>query len=203
MYPNDFPVFMMLVGLPEKRKALFNHNLSFMRIFHVALVEKLENNFVRQFFTNAFNSVDIKVDDEAMPILVRYSSGMPTMMHEIGDAVFWSVRFKSRVTKEDALNGVLQAGNEIGRKYLEPKISRIHSDKYRNILKKLGEQVLTEFTVKDLRSILSEDDRKSLQSFLTRCKELGIIITSGKRGSYKFVNNLYPVYFLIMADKDK
>ena len=115
---------------------------------------------------------------------------------------FWAVRSKSRVTRDEALRGVLQAGNEIGRKYLEPKISHIHSEKYRSILKKLGENVLTEFTVNELRNILSEDDAKSLQSFLTRCKELGIIVASGKRGSYKFINNLYPVYFLIMADRE-
>lgn len=200
-YPKDFPVFMMLVGLPEKRTALYKHNRSFMRIFHIAHIEPLERSEVEEFFSRTFNDVSITVDDDALDIMVQYSSGMPTMMHEIGDAVFWLCDGSDVIDMNKALEGVLQAGDVIGRKYLEPSMINIQSKTYRKILVELGKRVLIEFSVRDLKNILDEEEHKSVPSFVKRCKDLGIIVAKSERGTYKFANNLYPVYFSIMGNK--
>lgn len=201
-YPRNFPIFMMLVGPPGKRIALFKHNQSFMRIFKSSEIKGLELDEVKEFFIRTFGFADITVDEDAMQIMVRYSSGMPTMMHEIGDAVFWLIdEEESNVNSSKAIEGVFQAGTQIGRKYLQPNMINIQSETYKRILKKLGEHILTEFSVEELKKILNEKDKSKIHAFLKRCKELGIIVEGDNRGEYKFVNNLYPVYFLINGDK--
>ena len=52
-------------------------------------IEKLSDKEVEQFFSQAFDSVGMKVKAEAMKLMVQFSSGLPLLMHEIGDAVFW------------------------------------------------------------------------------------------------------------------
>lgn len=196
---RDFPIFMMLVGLKEKRSALYKHNQSFIRIFKSSEIKALNNEEVKEFFYNTFNNIGITVENNAMELMVDYSSGMPTMMHEIGDAIFWLINEEDLiVTSRIATEGVLQAGNEIGRKYLQPH--NIQSEAYNSILKKLGKNLLTEFTVDELKKILNEDEQKKVPAFLTRCKELKIIVQKESRGAYKFVNNLYPIYYLIKPD---
>lgn len=195
-YQNDFPVFMMVVGLREKRIALYNHNESFMRIFKPSEIVPLEDEEVEVFFKNTFKLAEIKVEKPAMELMVRFSSGMPTMMHEIGDAVFWLVDVEKLIIDSDiASKGVIQAGHEIGRKYLQPH--NIKSEAYKSILRKLGKNGFIEFTIEDLKSILDEDEKKKITAFLSRCKKLGIIVQKEGRGAYKFVNNLYPIYYAI------
>lgn len=201
-YKNNFPIFIIIIGLPEKKRLLHKHNPSFMRIFHSSEIESLESDEVYNFFKNTFKSVDIEVEDEAMSIMVQYSSGMPTMMHEIGNAVFWLVNDHNTVSIPIAVQGVIQAGNEIGKKYLEPHMFNIQSETYKKILNKLGSKVLTEFTHSDLKEILNEDEMKGVPRFLARFKKLGIIEPIEGKGSYKFVNNLYPVYFLINQNEE-
>ena len=41
------------------------------------------------FLSKAFESSEIRVGDEAMDMMKRYSSGLPALMQEIGDATYW------------------------------------------------------------------------------------------------------------------
>ena len=204
---KNFPVLIMLVGLPEKRDSLSNKQPSLTRIFRIIEIEKLRNEEVENFFNKTFKKADIKnVTEEAMTILVTYSSGLPTLMHEIGDATFWADN-DGVVDGGDAVKGVLDATQNIGRKYLDPKVYRtIRSERYRSILRKLGKiQISRYFKKKDVLQKLTENEKKVFHNFLRRLIELGIIESDFERGpgAYKFVNAIYPVYIWMESHGQK
>jgi hypothetical protein len=192
----DFPVFMMLIGLPEIRDMLSGHQPSLLRIFRVIDIENLNENEVSEFFKKAFDSAEIEVDKEAMQIMTRFSNGLPILMHEIGDAVFWGFTNDS-VTKSTALKGVIEAADRIGKKYLDPKVYRaVRSERYRAILRKIGEDIKWGFHKRDILEKLKQKEQKVFDHFLKRMIDLGIIIKDIEkgRGHYKFVNDLYSIY---------
>jgi hypothetical protein len=204
-YIDDFPIFILLVGLPEKREALFAQNESFMRIFHVTEINRLKDTEITEFFKNTFSKLGITVEKEALNLMVGFSSGLPTMMHEIGDAVFW-VDEDKKISQEDAIYGVYNAGENIGEKYLRPTIygSRIRSKTYQSILKKIGDNKLAEFSKEELESYLDPTEKKRLNDFIRRYQELNIIMPKDtETNTYKFCNNLYPIYILIESLKEE
>jgi len=106
---ENFPVFMMLIGLPEKRNKLFNLQPSLVRIFRrVIEIKKLTDKEVEDFLSKAFGKVNIKIEPDAMKLMVVYSSGLPILMHKIGDATFW-IDTDGIIDKKDATNGILVA----------------------------------------------------------------------------------------------
>ena len=195
-YP-DFPVYMMLIGLPGKRDALSKLQPSLMRVFRVIEIEKLTNDEVESFFDTAFEKAEIKIERKAMDLMIQFSSGLPVLMHEIGDATFWE-NTDNIVDEKDALQGIVVAAENVGRKYLDPKVYRaIRSDAYRSILKKLAKTPLSRyFTKKDIEDRLDDNEKKVFHNFLRKFRELGIIESDVEkgRGSYQFVNEIYPVY---------
>ena len=197
---KEFPVFIMLIGLPEKRDILSKHQPSLMRIFRVINIGKLSDNEVEEFLSQAFESVNIKVEAEAMNLMVKYSSGLPILMHEIGDATFWADT-DGVIDSKDLIHGLLTAAENVGVKYLGPKVYRaIRSTNYRSILRKLGKIPLSRhFKKKDIEKRLNQEERKVFHNFLRRIKQLGVIeddIERG-RGAYRFVNELYPIYIFM------
>jgi hypothetical protein len=203
---KDFPVFMMLIGLPEKRDVLSKLQPSLMRIFRVVEIEKLADEEVEEFLSRAFDSAGMKVKAEAMKVMVRFSSGLPLLMHEIGDAVYWTDR-DGIVDWQDAINGVLAAAEKVGQKYLDPKVYRaMRSPRYRSILRKLGSMPLSRyFSKKDVEASLNESEERIFHNFLRRIRELGVIepdIEKG-RGAYRFVNELYPIYIRMESQRCK
>ncbi len=192
----DFPAFIMPIGIPEIRDLLSEHQPSLMRIFRVVDIDKLSDKEVNEFFEKTFGKVNIEVESEAMGAMVGFSSGLPILMHEIGDAVFWRDD-DGVISKEDTLPGIVDAADRIGKKYLDPKVYRtIRSKRYRSILRKLGEEPIDRFKKSEIESKLSEEEKKVFNNFLGKMRQLGTIVPDieGGRGSYKFVNVLYPVY---------
>ena len=203
---SDFPVFIMLIGLPEKRDVLSNLQPSLLRIFRVIEIEKLSNKEVEEFLSKAFNQAGREVDQEAMKVMVQYSSGLPILMHEMGDATFWADTDK-KIDKKDALQGVLIAAENVGRKYLDPKVYRaIRSTRYRSILRKLGEEPLDRnFRKRDIEAKLNENEKKVFHNFLRKIRELGVIEADIERGlgAYRFVNEIYPIYIWLESIRSK
>jgi len=193
---TDFPAFIMPIGIPEIRDVLSEHQPSLMRIFRVVEIDKLSDDEVNEFFEKTFKKVNIEVESEAMGTMVGFSSGLPILMHEIGDAVFWRDD-DGVISEEDTLPGIVDAADRIGKKYLDPKVYRtIRSKRYRSILRKLGEEPIDRFKKSEIESKLSEEEKKVFNNFLGKMRQLRIIVPDieGGRGSYKFVNVLYPVY---------
>ena len=202
-YPN-FPVFTMLVGLPERRKSMYQAQPSLARIFSIIEVEALSQQEVTDFFKRAFGSVGIKVEEDAMKFMVHFSTGLPFLMQEIGDATFWIDR-DGVITRDDAMEGVVTAADIIGKKYLDVKLYRsIRSRRYLSILRKLcSEGPTRRFVKKDIEKRLTDSEKRVLSGFLRRMKQLGIIEPDPEAGigSYRFVNEMYPVYVWLEQSK--
>lgn len=203
---KDFPVFIMLIGLPEKRKILSGLQPSLMRIFRVVEIEKLSDKEVEQFLSQAFDTANIKVMPNSMKLMVKFSSGLPILMHEIGDATFW-IDTDGVIDEDDAGKGVLKAAEKVGEKYLDPKVYHaIRSSRYRSILRKLGEEPLSQiFTKKDVEIKLNEDEKKVFHNFLRRMSKLGVIESDIEHGlgAYRFVNEIYPIYIWMESERAK
>lgn len=165
----------------------------------VVEIEKLQDPEVKDFFSRAFKKVNIEVEELAMDIMVKYSSGLPTIMHEIGDAIFW-IDKDEIIKQDDVWKGVVVAAGNIGKKYLDPLVYRaIRSEKYRSILRKLGESPDSRFKKTDLVAKLTPEEKGVFDNFLRKMRDLGVIIADQEsdRGTYKFINDIYPVYILM------
>lgn len=194
-----FPICIMLIGLPEFRDNLSRNQPSLMRVFRVVEIEKLQDPEVRDFFSRAFKKVNIGVEESAMKIMVKYSSGLPTIMHEIGDAIFW-IDTDGIIKVDDVVKGVVVAAGNIGKKYLDPLVYRaIRSEKYRSILRKLGDSSEPRFKKNEIVAKLTPEEKRVFDNFLRKMRELGVIISDQEsdRGTYKFINDIYPVYILM------
>lgn len=204
------PIAIMLTGYPEKFNKLYDHNPSFSRIFHLHKVSTLNNDEIINFYKEIFESNNFKWEEESLKFMAKYSSGMPTMMQEIGEATFL-VDNDYIISKKDGIQGIINAGKIIGLKYLQPLLDeKIRSEKYISILDKSSEKLATSpddtFTKKEFMDILSESEIKVFKDFISRARKLGIIelASSKKQGVYQFTNNLYPIYFYIQTiNKDK
>jgi len=201
---DEFPVFFVLIGLPEKRDVLARKQPSLMRIFRVVEIEKLDDREVQEFFIKAYTQVGMKVTEEALKLMVKYSSGLPLLMHEIGDSTFW-IDTDGEIDADDAFKGVLSAAEKIGQKYLDPKVYKaIRSERYRSILRKLGEQPFKRsFFKKEIEKKLNDNEKGVFHNFLRRIRDLGVIepdIERG-RGSYRFVNEIYPLYIYLESQR--
>ena len=203
---KDFPVFTMLIGLPEKRDCLSILQPSLMRIFRIVEIEKLSDSEVEQFISQAFTQANIKIEPDTIDLMVRYTSGLPLLMHEIGDATFW-LDNDGLINNDDASHGILIAAEKVGEKYLDPKVYRaIKSTRYRSILRKLGEEPISRnFLRRNLESKLDENEKKVFNNFLRKMRNLGVIELDVERGSgaYRFINEIYPIYIWMESIKSK
>lgn len=154
-----------------------------------------------------FSSCEIKVDQKALENMIYFCSGMPTMMQEIGDAIYWIIDEELCVSNEISINGIFIACSNIGKKYLKPILdNKIKSGNYKIIFEKISEYIMTKgsltFLKKDVNEFLTENESKSLDGFLKRAKELKIIEQNENhaQGEYEFSNKLYPIYFIIQKE---
>jgi predicted CopG family antitoxin len=202
---ESFPVSFMLIGLPERRRRLAELQPSLMRIFRILEIEKLSDEEASQFYLQTFASTDIEISPGAMAMMIERASGLPSLMQEIGESVFRR-NYDDRISVLDALHGVKDAAIVIGTKYLDPVFSEsIRSKQYRSILKKLfGEYAIQSFTRKSVRQSLNEKERLVFDNLLTRLKKSGVIEADieAERGTYKFVNAMYPLYMWMVAQED-
>lgn len=194
------PLYVLLAGYPEKFKNLVNQDESFSRIFHYDNIDYLSNDEVTEFFKDTFDSVGISCNEEGLRFMTTFSEGIPLMMQEIGDSVFWEVE-GNIVTREYAVNGIIEAGRLIGKRQIKPVMDKsIRSENYENILMKLGDKAADSFKKSDFEKFLSTNEKKVFSRFLQRATELNILESVGKdkSGEYKFSNRLYLVYFMIL-----
>jgi energy-coupling factor transporter ATP-binding protein EcfA2 len=202
---ESFPVSFMLIGLPERRRRLAELQPSLMRIFRIVEIERLSDEEASQFYLQTFASTNIEVTPGALELMIKRASGLPSLMQEIGESVFRR-NYDDRISGLDALYGVKDAAMVIGTKYLDPVFSEsIRSIQYRSILKKLfGEYAIQTFTRKSARLSLNERERLVFDNLLTRLKKFGVIEADieAERGTYKFVNAMYPLYMWMVAQED-
>ena len=142
----------------------------------------------------------MSIDEDALNLMVHFSSGHPTMMQEIGAGIYWICESKS-ISREYAFRGIVRAGGEIGIKYLQSSLdSSIRSNKYLNIFNKLGEDFISNFNgeysfkKKDFALKLDENESKVFSDFLIIARQLGILEFSGAKKAD--IINLQTIYSL-------
>lgn len=197
---GPFPVLVMVSGTVEKKDALAAAQPSLMRVFQTVDIPRLTNEEVRDFFIRAFDEAGMKIEEDALGLMVTYSSGLPILMQEIGDSVFWKSS-GSAVRKQDAMSGLVLAAENVGTKYLDPAFYRaVRSTRYRSIVRKMIPAVSpSEFTRSEVMRRLDENESRVFDNLLRRLRELGIVeqdLEAG-RGAYRFVNELYPLYMFL------
>jgi hypothetical protein len=203
---EPLPLFLLPVGLDERRPAMIAFQPSLARVFGLVKIRAWDDAETRAFFSNAFSKVGMTVDVEALAALARYAGGLPVLAHEIGNAVF-SLDQDGRIDQRDALNGVVAAADIVGRKHLEPQVFReVRSPRHRAILRRIAREPFGErFKRGDIRPRLSSEEAKVLDNFLTRMKRLGVVRTDseGGPGAYRFGNLLHLLCFRIEAESGR
>ena len=203
-YYGKTKVTFILTSYPEKLNTLYEHNPSFSRIFHHYELTELNDNEIKDFYIDNFNTYDVTLNQDSLNYMTYYCSGMPTMMQEIGDALFWMIPENREITYEIVQESVIIAGETIGRKYLQPVLDRkIRSEHYHNLFYKISQYTFEghpTFTRKELETKFTDNEKKVFKDFIKRAKKLKIIESSdsNKQGEYQFTNKLYPLYFLII-----
>ncbi len=197
---GSFPLLLMLVGLPECMDTLRTHHESVPRIFTPILLRPLSEDESKSFFRRAFESVGTEVEEGALAVLHHFGGGLPTFLHEIGDAAYWADE-DNRIDGEDAWRAVLMAADRVGAKYLHRRVyEAIRSEAYRRLLRTLARDFYgLPLTRRDILRALSDKDKKTFANFLTRMRQLGVLRPGDTRGRYEFASEMERVYFWLEA----
>ncbi len=203
---KPLPIFLVLVGLEERRADLIKHQPSVARIFDVIDLPIMSNSESEEFFEKMFSRQGITISSDALSLMVQLSGGLPMLMHEIGDTVFWQDT-DNKISEIDARAGIMEAARIAGRRYINEQVTGVlrnktYSSIFRRIARKLPVGIT--FTRGEILKELEEKEQKNLDNFLRKTKGLGIIVEGQMRGEYKFVNPLYHLFvWLLYKEKNK
>ena len=190
------PLLLILVGIPDRREDLLKHQPSVARIFGIIDLPLMDESESREFFRKTFTEESITVSNKALSLMVQLSGGYPMLMHEVGDAVFWQDT-DNDIDIDDARQGIMEAARTVGKKYIDPKISKVLKSKtYSSILWRIGKKLPLggAFKRQELLKEIPAEEQKNLDNFLNRIKKLGIVDDAEVRGEYRFVNPLFHLY---------
>lgn len=176
------------------------------RIFDVIDINALTAPEVTEFFQKSFQSVQIGIESEAMEELTQYSSGMPKIMHEIGDAAFW-IDTDGVIDRDDAFRSLIVAADAIGKKYVDQQVyDAIRSKDYHSILNKIvritSMYVMT-FSKERVFSVLTEPEKQKYSNFLKKMRELNVIRKGDVQGEYIFNIRMVLLYIRMQSQKKK
>ncbi|MDX2226636.1 MAG: ATP-binding protein [Verrucomicrobiae bacterium] len=190
------PLLLMLCGVEERRRDLIRCHQPIDRIFDVVEIERMKAEEMRSFFINAFESVRVKVHDDALAKLCEYSAGFPKIMHEVGDQAFW-INQDEVIDIAESTDAVYAAASEVGRKYVDQQIYKaLQSKDYKNFLNKIagfGPDEMT-FTKGQIEKNLNTDQKKKLNNFLQKMKKLNVIKSGDASGEYEFNVRMVRLY---------
>lgn len=193
-------VALMIVGLEERRQELIGLVPSLARVFDLIQLQPWSNQETEEFFADTFDQVHMRIEPDALEGLVSFSGGLPTLAHELGDAVFRIVqaRQSENISADDVLAGLVDAAEIVGRKHLAPQVlEAIRGKAYLKLLKSLGQlgtPLSLDFTRAELISAVPAESPKNIDSFLRRLRDLQLISRGSERGSYRFVSHLARVF---------
>jgi AAA+ ATPase superfamily predicted ATPase len=195
---------MLVVGLEERRQELLALQPSLDRVFDLTEIRPWDDPETSKFFTETFQNASATVESGALNLMVRYTGGLPVIGHEIGDAI-WRAAANPKISVSDATVGNRQAAEIIGSKFLQPKvIDALRSPRYRSIFRRIASNPFGfRFRRADLLKLLGVEDKRVLDNFLNRLKELGVIVPDSESGAgcYRFTNRLHYLYFQIESRK--
>ena len=199
------PVCLIFVGLPERLESIRKNNISTVRTFaEIVNIEPWTPEETKDFFRQAFEKKEIKVDAEVLDFFAKFSGGLPTVAHEIG-AQAWRLIEGKKLGMGIAEEAVVHAALLIGERFIEKEVVQaLGSDKYKSILNKIGDTTAdvigATFTRKELFSLgsLDESEKNVVDNFLRRMVKVGGLLSEG-RGEYRFPTELHRFYFFLAA----
>ncbi len=197
---QPLPLLLMLCGTEERRREMIRNHQPIDRLFEIIDIKPLENVEVKDFFEKAFDSVQTVVENPALETMVYYSAGFPKIMHMIGDAAFW-IDSDSKISEEDAVNAVVLAAEEMGKKFLHEQVYNVlRSSDYKSILDKiaaLGPDI--RFSRKQIAGNLSPSESKKLDNFLQKMLKLNVIKRGGIQGEYEITMRIVKLYIWLQS----
>jgi hypothetical protein len=203
MSREPLPLLLTLSGVEERRREMIQNYQPIDRIFDVVEIAPMNDAEMKEFFTRAFDSVQMRVDPPAMEFLVHYSAGFPKIMHLVGDAAYWIDR-DGEVDEEDATSAVIAAADEVGKKYVDQQVYKaLHSKDYLSILDKLGQLNFDSdsmsFMKADLVAGLTETEKKKVNNFLQKMKALKVLRSGDVAGEYVFNVRMVRLYIWLQG----
>ncbi|MHB8173248.1 MAG: AAA family ATPase [Nitrospirota bacterium] len=198
---KPLPLLLMLCGVEERRIEMIKSHQPIDRIFDIAEIGRMSNDEMKEFFSKAFGSANMSVEDRAMWSMCHMSSGFPKLMHLIGDSIFWKDT-DNHITEEDALLGIIAAAYEFGQRYVDQQVLKaLQSEDYHSILNKISKVVIEShldisFHKHRIEKDLTEPEKAKFNNFLQRMKKLKAL-SQGTRGTYIFSNRMIPFYIAL------
>lgn len=201
MARKPLPLLLTLSGVEERRREMIQRYQPIDRIFDVVEISPMSEDEMREFFTRAFDSVQMRVNEDAMRLLVYYSAGFPKIMHLVGDAAYWIDR-DGIVDDEDASRSVREAADEVGRKYVDQQVyGALHSKDYLSILSKIGKLDPDSLSFKKADAVagLTETEKKKFNNFLQKMKSLKVLRSGEVKGEYVFNVRMVRLYIWLQS----
>lgn len=200
-FEKPIPLLLMLCGVEERRREMIRHLPPVDRIFDVIDIQPMSPEEMREFFEKAMNSVQMRLEEDAVKMMVTYSAGFPKIMHLVGDAAFWSDQ-DGVITKDDAFAAVLMAADEVGKKYVDQQVYKaLRSADYRSILDKIAKRGpdSMSFNVADVSSGLTDTEKKKFYNFLRKMKTLKVLRSGKIQGEYIFTMRMVRLYIWLQS----
>jgi hypothetical protein len=198
---QPLPLFLLVVGLEERRRQLIALQPSLARLFHLVDIGPWSQDETEAFYRKAFEPLDIVIDASALRVMSTYAGGLPVLAHEIGDAAY-RLDKDDHISERDAWSAVVWAADVVGRKHVDPQVFQaIRSKKYRQILQKIPENLGFEFKRADVLGHLDPEEAGVLDNFLQKMKKLGVLEPSDEgQGWYRFTSKLHFLYFWSVSE---
>jgi hypothetical protein len=195
------PLLLMLCGVEKCRRDMIRNHQPVERIFDIIDIEVMSKIEMKDFFTKAFRSVGITVNDDAMEFITHYSAGFPKIMHLVGDSAFW-IDQDGFIDADDAISAVINAADEVGKKYVEQQVYKaLRSEDYHSILAKIAKMGPSSMSFKksDVVSGLTKKEEDKLDNFLQKMKRLKVIRQGDVKGEWVFNSRMVRLYIWLQS----
>lgn len=201
MTREPLPLLLMLCGVEERRWEMIRNHQPIDRIFDIVDIEPLSETEMKEFFKLAFDSVRMRVEEDALQTLSHYSAGFPKIMHMVGDAAYW-IDKDDIIDEEDAITGAIMAAEEFGKKYVDQQVYKtLRSLDYRSILSKIAQLSSSKMSFKksDIEAGLTSTEKKKFNNFLQKMKSLKVLKSGDIRGEYVFNLRMVRLYIWLQS----
>jgi hypothetical protein len=198
---NPLPLLLVVCGTDERRQELIARHRPVERIFEIAMIDPMSESEVREFYERAFAQVQMRVEEDAMAELCRYSGGLPKLMHLLGEAAYWIVP-NDVVDLRSAREAIRAAVEDVGRKFVHPRLHKIvRREEYREILRKLAHSGFDlAFKKEEIARGLDEKERGRFTELLQEMEKLDILSHDEQSGGeFVFRDRLIRLYLSMAA----